>query len=103
MDVSKALPESIYLDDEEDGEWLQTLDYEFIPFRCRHCHQHGHLFRECPLNIQPKQSLAGDPKTPDGFTKVQCSKKSNQKKSQVDSAPTKSQDQNPYAFLGNLE
>ena len=49
MDLSKALPEAIRMiwDDED---WMQNLDYEQIPFRCRRCHEYGHLFRECSLN-----------------------------------------------------
>jgi len=26
------------------------LDYEGVPFRCRHCHKVGHLLKDCPLN-----------------------------------------------------
>jgi hypothetical protein len=33
-----------------DEEWIQNIDYEQIPFRCRRFHEHGHLIRECPLN-----------------------------------------------------
>ncbi len=49
MDISKELPEGIFLDF-EDEEWFQTIDYEQIPFRCRKYHEYGNLFRECPLN-----------------------------------------------------
>jgi hypothetical protein len=58
MDISKALPGSITLEYQDD-DWSQTIDYEHIPFRCRKCHEHGHLFRDCPLN-------ATTPKTPEG-------------------------------------
>lgn len=27
--------------------WQQTLDYEGVPFRCRKCHEVGHLFKDC--------------------------------------------------------
>lgn len=27
----------------------QLLDYEGVPFRCRRCHQVGHLYKDCPL------------------------------------------------------
>jgi hypothetical protein len=37
-------------------EWSQTLDYEHIPFHCRKCHEHNHLFQECPLNNPHKIS-----------------------------------------------
>jgi len=49
MDVSGALHEGVWLD-YRDEEYFQALDYEHIPFRCRKCHEHGHLIRDCPLN-----------------------------------------------------
>jgi hypothetical protein len=49
MDVSGALPESTSLES-RDEEWIQRIDYDQIPFRCRRCHEHGHLFREFPVN-----------------------------------------------------
>jgi hypothetical protein len=49
MDVSGELPEAISLEF-RDEEWIQSIDYEQIPFRCRIFHEHGNLFRECPLN-----------------------------------------------------
>jgi hypothetical protein len=49
MDVSGALLEAIFLEFRDD-EWIQNIDYEEIPFRCRRCHEHGNLYRECPLN-----------------------------------------------------
>jgi hypothetical protein len=48
MDVSGALPEAIILEF-RDEEWIQNIDYEKIPFRCRRCHEHGHLIRECSI------------------------------------------------------
>ena len=44
MDVSGALSEAISLEF-KDEEWIQSIDYEKIPFRCRRCHEHGHLIR----------------------------------------------------------
>jgi hypothetical protein len=49
MDVLGALSEAIILEF-RDNEWIQSIDYKKIPFRCRRCHEHGHLIRECPLN-----------------------------------------------------
>jgi hypothetical protein len=49
MDVSGALPEAISLEF-RDEEWIQSINYEQIPFRCRRCHENGHLIRECLLN-----------------------------------------------------
>ena len=55
VDISKDLSESIKLS-WKDEEWIQAIDYEHIPFCCRKCHEHGHLFQECPLNT-PSPSL----------------------------------------------
>ena len=49
MDVLGVLPEAISLEF-KDEEWIQSINYKQIPFRCRRCHEHGHLIRECPLN-----------------------------------------------------
>ena len=49
MDVSGALHDGLWLE-YRDEEYFQPIDYEQIPFRCRKCHEHGHLSRECPLN-----------------------------------------------------
>jgi hypothetical protein len=65
MDISKALPGSVTIE-YQDEDWNQTIDYEHIPFRCKKCHEHGHLFRDCPLNAQIPR--AGEGKQKDGFT-----------------------------------
>jgi hypothetical protein len=44
IDVSEALLEAISLEF-RDEEWIQSVDYEKISFRCRRCHEHGHLFK----------------------------------------------------------
>jgi hypothetical protein len=49
MDVSGALLEAIS-SKFRDEEWTQSIDHEQILFRCRRCHEHRHLLRECPLN-----------------------------------------------------
>eukprot|EP00253_Pinus_taeda_P003170 PITA_03170 len=43
MRLDKALPDSVSLF-HDDYEWTESLDYEHVPFRCRKCHAHGHLF-----------------------------------------------------------
>jgi hypothetical protein len=55
--VSGALPEAIILEF-RDEEWIQSIDYVQILFRCRRCHEHGHLLTECPLskNQEPKNT-----------------------------------------------
>ena len=55
MHIAKALPDAIYLS-HEDIDWIQPLDYEHIPFRCRKCHEHGNLFRDYPMNKAPDKS-----------------------------------------------
>ena len=30
------------------SSWIQQLDYESLPFRCRFCHEYSHLLRHCP-------------------------------------------------------
>jgi len=69
MDLSGALREAIILEIYYE-EWVQTVDYEHIPFRCRKCHEHGHLFRDFPTN-----NMEGNGKTTldrdyESFTKV---------------------------------
>jgi hypothetical protein len=59
MDISRELPEAISLEF-KDEEWIQNIDYEEIFFRCRRCHEQGHLIREFPLN---KKQEATNPKT----------------------------------------
>lgn len=48
MDTREGLEEKITL---QWGKysWVQILDYEEVPFRCRRCHRVGHIFKECPL------------------------------------------------------
>jgi hypothetical protein len=49
MNIFEPLPEMIEL--EYAGKvWQQLLDYEHIPFRCRRCHEYGHLNKSFPLN-----------------------------------------------------
>jgi len=69
MHLTKALANSVSLF-HDDYEWIQTIDYEHIPFRCRKCHEHGHLFRDCPLNLQSKTPTADPSTDSEGFTKV---------------------------------
>ena len=42
MNISLGLPADIEIKT-SNGSWFQPLDYEGIPFRCRQCHQVGHL------------------------------------------------------------
>lgn len=46
MDVSKGLPAEILIKTSK-GSWIQSLDYEGIPFRCRRCFKTGHAAAQC--------------------------------------------------------
>jgi hypothetical protein len=98
MDISKELPGSITLE-YQDEDWNQTIDYEHIPFRCRKCHEHGHLFRDCPLNAQAPK--AGENKQKDGFTTVTEWKRNPPRKKNPDNAP-KINTKKSYDILNQL-
>jgi hypothetical protein len=68
MDVFGALPEAIRLEF-RDEEWIQSIDYEQIPFRCRRFHEHGNLFIECPLNKKQEVKNTKIQQDEDGFIK----------------------------------
>ena len=105
MDFSKELPEAITLN-WEDEEWTQPIDYEKLPFRCRHCHDYGHIGRKCP-----KLSPRADTSAPlpdkdseiDGFTQVKNKRrrrgggKPNTRKDQV---TKEHRPRNPFEDLG---
>lgn len=63
-----------------DEVWVQPLDYEHIPFQCRRCHEHGHLFRQCPLSINiNEQGQKEKEKDDEGFEKVSQRRKTTPK------------------------
>jgi len=66
LNIAKPLPGSIILE-YHDEDWVQTIDYEHIPFKCQKCHEHGHLFRDCPLSVAPKEGNIETAKNMDGF------------------------------------
>jgi hypothetical protein len=68
MDVSGALTEAISLEFEHE-EWIQSIDYEKIPFRCKISHEHGHLIRECWLNKKQEMENTKAHQDEDGFVK----------------------------------
>jgi hypothetical protein len=52
------------LGEEMDLSWggytyAKKLDYENIPFRCRRCHQYGHLVKNCKLPLRTKGTVYG--------------------------------------------
>ena len=61
MDLSRELPEAISLN-WEDEEWIQPLDYEQLPFRCRLCHEYGHFGRNFPnTSLRPNPAAPVSP------------------------------------------
>jgi hypothetical protein len=46
VDLEEGLPEAINL---TVAGWthVQELDYEQLPFKCRHCHGYGHFAKHC--------------------------------------------------------
>ena len=73
LDIFIDFPDGIELT-WEDEEWFQAIDYEQIPFCCRRCHEHGHLFRYCPQNKRPGGKKDQDIQDAEGFTKIQNKK-----------------------------
>jgi len=69
MDLLGALPEEVILE-VYDEEWVQAIDYEHIPFRCRKCHEHWHLFREFPLNKREDKLKGSIERDTEGYIKV---------------------------------
>ena len=108
LDLSKELPEAINLS-LDDEEWIQPIDYEQIPFRCRQCHEYDHLGRNCPrMVVKPVPAdhrLERNGTPPDGFTRVK-----NRKRSRVSWTPKAKKDvetwetrsNNAFEVLGNM-
>jgi hypothetical protein len=47
VDLEKGLPEAIQLT--LDGwSYIQTVDYEQLPFKCKSYHEYGHFAKKCP-------------------------------------------------------
>lgn len=59
MNIVEPLPEYIELE-YHDEVWQQIIDYEHIPFRCRKCHEYGHLFRQCPVYKEEEEQRKND-------------------------------------------
>ena len=54
VDLEKVLSEAINLN-MEGWKHLQTVDYEKIPFKCKVCHEYGHLAKYCKKKTQAKE------------------------------------------------
>lgn len=53
IDVSKGLPTEVILKSSR-GSWIQLLDYEGVPFRCRRCFKTGHAATQCGFEKKSK-------------------------------------------------
>ena len=51
-------------------EWIQIVDYEHT-FRCRKCHEHGHLFRDFPLSKRENKNKTDTMKDSESLFKVE--------------------------------
>lgn len=80
MHLDNSLPDSVSLF-HDDFEWIQSLDYEHVPFRCRKFHAHGHLFRDCLQNSKSIAPEVSDQQAQDGFNKVPSHKRAHKKPS----------------------
>jgi hypothetical protein len=56
VDLEKGLPEAIQLT-LDNWSYVQQVDYEKIPFKCKSCHEYGHFTKSCP---QTKESQEQD-------------------------------------------
>ena len=106
MQLDKALPDAVSLF-HDDFEWIQPLDYEHVPFRCRRFHAHRHIFRDFPLNTQYLGKEAEDKAEPSGFTKVPSRRKHNKKPSTAGKKPSRSANisstSNSFVVLSNSD
>jgi hypothetical protein len=46
---------------------VQILDYEGVPFRCRRCHEYGHVFMDCQNSC--RGAIAVDPPCEQALTR----------------------------------
>lgn len=76
MDVSRALSKAISLEFEE---WIQSIDYEKILFRCRRCHEHKHLLREFSLNKKTEHENSKNQQDVDGFARPNYKERGNKR------------------------
>ena len=51
VDLKVGLPEAINLT-VADWSHMQELDYEQLPFKCRHCHGYDHFARSCKKKVK---------------------------------------------------
>eukprot|EP00253_Pinus_taeda_P013029 PITA_13029 len=88
VNLAEPLPDHVEVE-YHDEVWEQPVDYEHIPFRCRKCHEYGHLVRQCPLNKEDEQrrsqeeqqkTMGKTGETEKGFQQVTRRRRQNQEK-----------------------
>ena len=102
IDLSGALLDDVILE-VFDEEWVQTVDYEHMPFRCCKCHEHGHLFRDCPLSRADNKSKPNTMKDTESFQKVASKGKGGRKGSKQQRNEGKKINQNKFQALEENE
>lgn len=103
IDVYGALPKAVKLI-YRDEVWLQSIDYEHIPFRCKKCHEHGHLFWDFPMNKTPQtQEQASKRKDSKGYTKVISRNNNNRKNAIPKKNQYKEAGHNQFNALNNTQ
>ena len=55
VNISKEFPQSIFLA-HENYDWLQTFDFDHIPYHSIKFHEHGKLFKDFPLDLPTSRS-----------------------------------------------
>lgn len=89
MDVIGALHEELWLE-YRDEVYFQAIDYEQISFRCRKCHEHGHMFREFPMNKTMEKPKDNTGKNKEAFTRPTSRQRANRKQQHNASTSIKS-------------
>ena len=108
MDLSRELPEAISLN-WEDEEWIQPIDYEQLPFRCRLCHEYGHLRRNYPRDNLKTNQATPTPSIPvanDGFIPVKNKRRGKgggKPLSRMGTLPHEKSQGNSFEALASLE
>jgi len=87
MNLENPIPDTIELEYHEEV-WQQNIDFKHIPFRCRRCHTHGHLAKECPITREEEENREPPKKKrePDqeDFQEVRNKRKTNKEHPQKD-------------------
>ena len=104
MNLNQALPDAVSIS-HYDIEWVQSTDYEHVPFRCQRCHALGHLFRDYMLTQKTSPTSGPEASEEDGFIKVTNCRKSHKKqasKAKVQqSGPSMPSTSNSFGALTN--